>query len=155
MVLVEPLADLAVEHLVGLVVAGDQIGHEKDAHFREHRRRGAARVAHRDIAGFDRVDDLELLGQQGAAVELHRQLALRALGHLLGHRGKCHRRGFGLGGHMREDQLFRRRLRESRRLGEREDAGGAGGLQDATPVGGRDDGHGRSPEYPVFDFRPV
>jgi hypothetical protein len=132
MVLVEPLADLAVEHLVGLVVAGDQIGHEEDAHFREHRRRGAARVAHRDIAGFDRVDDFELLGQQGAAVELHRKLALRALGHLLGHRGKRHRRGFGLGRDMREDQLFRGRLRKGRRLRKGQYPGRPGGLQEAA-----------------------
>ena len=83
--LVEPATNLAVEQLVGLIVAGDQIGHEKDAHLGEHRRRGAARIAHRDIAGFDRVDDLELLGQQRAAVELHDQFALRALGHLFRH----------------------------------------------------------------------
>ncbi len=74
--LVEPLADLAVEHLVGLVVAGDEIGHEKDAHLREHRRGGAAGIAHRDVAGFDRVDDLELLGEERPAVKLHDELAL-------------------------------------------------------------------------------
>ena len=90
--LIEPVADRAVEHLVGLVVAGDQIRHEKDAHFRKDRRRGAAGITHRDVAGFHRIDDFQLLGQQRAAMKFHDELALRALGHFFRHRRECDRR---------------------------------------------------------------
>src|SRR5437868_7529002 len=76
---VEAIAYRPVEHLVGLVVALDEIGHEKDAHLREHGRGGATRVADRDVARFDRVDDLELFGEQRTRVKLYLEAAARLL----------------------------------------------------------------------------
>src|SRR6516164_690539 len=45
---VEAVADRPVEHFVGLVVALDEVGDEKDTHLGEYGRGGAPRVANRD-----------------------------------------------------------------------------------------------------------
>src|SRR5258708_22870717 len=76
---VQAVADRAVEHPVGLIVALDEIRHEKNTHLGKHGRGGPARVADRNVAGFDGIDYLELLGQERPGVEFDLELAPCAL----------------------------------------------------------------------------
>jgi hypothetical protein len=109
---VEAVADRPVEHLVGLVIALYEIGHQKDAHLREHRRGGATRVAYRDVAGFDRIDDLELLGQQRTGVKFDLEAAACLLVDSVGHLDKSDGGRFGRRHDMGHDEFLWRRLGE-------------------------------------------
>ena len=124
--LADLVADPPVEHGVGRGVILHQIRHQQRAHFRKYRRGGAGRAAHRDAAGFDRIHDLQLLRNQGLAEKLHLKRAFRLRVHFLRHPVECHRGRFGYRVDMREYQLFRLGLRESRRAAGGEDAGHAG-----------------------------
>jgi hypothetical protein len=97
-----------------LIVALDEIRHEKDAHLGKHGRGSSARVADRNVAGFDGIDDRELLGQQRTRVEFNFELALCPLVDRLGHLGERHGGSFGRRHDMGRHELLRCRLGEGR-----------------------------------------
>ena len=121
--LVELIADLAVQDLVGLVIGTDQIADQEHAHLGEDRRGGAGRRADGDAAGLHAVHHVDFLGQQRAAVEFNLQFASRALGHRLGEPVECDRAGFRHRRDMGDDQLGGLGLCDGGRLAERQDAG--------------------------------
>ena len=90
--LIEAVADLAVEHGVGLLVVLHQIGDEEHAHLGEYGCRRAGRTADGDVAGLDGVHDLQLLGDQCTAEELHVERTLASRIELLGHPFEFRRR---------------------------------------------------------------
>jgi hypothetical protein len=67
--LVELIADLAVQDLVGLVVGTDEVADQEDAHLGEYRGGGAGGRADGDTAGLHAVHHVDFLGQQRAAME--------------------------------------------------------------------------------------
>ena len=103
---VQAVADHAVEHPVGLIVALDEIRHEKNTHLGKYGRGGSTRVADRNVAGFDGIDDLELLGQERPGVKFDFELALCPLVDRLGHLGERHGGRFGRRHDMGHNQLF-------------------------------------------------
>ena len=90
--LVEVLADLAVEHRVGVLVVTHQVRRQEDAHLGEHGRGGADRAADGDVARLDGVHDLELLVQERPAVEDHVDRPVGAPRDLFGHELRARRR---------------------------------------------------------------
>jgi len=147
--LVQFRPDIAVEQAIGLVVAADEVGHEERRHLGEHGARRAGGIADRDVAGLHRVHDLEFLGEERGALEIHDQLALGTVRDLFGEPVESDRGALRHGVDVREHQLLRRGLRESRCAAEGENAReAAGALEDRAARGRGGDktcAHGRLP----------
>jgi hypothetical protein len=78
--LVEVVPNLAIQDRVSLLVAADQLADKEHPHLREQRRRGAAWVAKSNVSGLHGIHDVDLFGQQRAAMVGDIQFSLCSVG---------------------------------------------------------------------------
>src|SRR5438876_4926560 len=120
--LIEALADLAVEHGVSGIVVLHQIWDEEHTHLREDGRRRTGRTANSDVAGLDGIHDLQFLRDQRAAMEFYGECAVGPRIELLGHPIEGDGTRFRRRNDVRPEELPGRRLRVQRSAARGENA---------------------------------